>query len=87
MAFIEQYWLVWLFGCFIGYGIHHYLAKNKNQDIHSGMATRSDEFSIQGIFFNIQSGEGAVFFTVLWSIVCAFLFCLAFAKKIGSIFL
>lgn len=82
MQYIQENWMLWLFGLIAGFTALQLLAKGRTQDVQPGMATRSDEFSMKTIFFSFKSGEASLFFTVLWLLGNSFFFSIAIAKNV-----
>lgn len=82
MEKIQEYWVFWMFGIALGFTMMQLFAKSRNQDVQPGMATRSDDFSMRSTFLNFQSGEAALFFTVLATLICCFLFSVALARNV-----
>ncbi len=74
----------WLLGGALGALLLQFLGKTRSNEVQPGMATKSDEFSMKGVFFSFKSGEASLFFTVIWILVCFFCFSIAIATHIGD---
>ena len=85
MDVITESWYIWMFLCFFGWGILQFIAKNRVSEIHPGMATKSDQFSMKTVFLSFRGGEASLFFTVLSMLIFFFLFSLGISNKISSI--
>ncbi len=82
---IVDSWMFWLTGAVAGTILLQFLGKTRSTEVQPGMATKSDEFSMRGVFFSFRSGEAGLFLTVVWVQVCVFCFAIVIAKHFGSI--
>jgi len=82
---IVENWLLWLVGSGLGIVLLQFLGKTRTTEVQPGMATKSDEFSMKGVFFSFKSGEAGLFFTVVVILICVFCFSIVIAKHFGTI--
>ncbi|MCP4296997.1 MAG: hypothetical protein GY786_15445 [Proteobacteria bacterium] len=57
-----------------------FISNNRSGEVHPGMATTSEDFSMQSTFFSIQRGEAIVFFTSIFTIGNFLLFSISMAR-------
>ena len=85
MQGIIDSWFLWLIGGTAGFLLLQFAGKTRATTVEPGMATKSDEFSMKGVFFSFRSGEASLFLTVTWILVCFFFFSIGIAKHFGQI--
>ena len=72
---ITEAWMIWITGIVVGLAFLNFLGKNRRTDVHPGMATTSETFSMKSIFLNFNSGEASLFFTSI--AILGMFYCLA----------
>ncbi len=79
---IADSWPIWFSCIFFGIALLKFISNNRSGEVHPGMATTSEDFSMQSTFFSIQSGEAVVFFTSLFTIGNFLLFSISMARMV-----
>lgn len=86
MEFIIDSWPLWFMLVLTGVACMKLLGNNRGSEVHPGMATTSEDFSMKSTFLSFRSGEAALFFTALFTMACFALLAISLSKSISGLF-
>jgi len=86
MELIWDSWPTWFVGVFLGIALFKFLGNHRTAEVHPGMATSSEDFSMKSTFLHFRGGEAALFFTSLLTMGSFLLFSLSVARIFMDLF-